>query len=736
MVSAGSAYLAVLVTETPKLRLLALLSSLLNVVCRSTLADPDRNGLTFEMVAFKEQRVAFISAAVHLLVMMLVYPAECGAGARAGSTSARANSNSARANSSPGNLARAYTGRIYKPAEIDLLLSGIVSPILRPVCQDPNDSALTNWVKTKWSQSDVSGWMPELLMLFWELYQCNRRFRASVARRYGAQLLVALLYHVYQYRGMRARRSSVRISLYLSLYLLSDRSIRHALLSTVSRTFYDGLPPAFKLAVNPTTYRDLLLYQTCALLLADCPAQYRPILVELVYNYIPLTVLAIDPSRAPTENRRFCQRELAAGKISPLEISYVAASKVLQLVAKLADPGGLVSEPARSDLLALVIRALAHAVCRVPDHTVVLQYVMMKSRAALVRVGAVIDDVSARLAAGEERAQDDPASSDTSASATPVPVPSPSADNTTPAMEFRPPFGSRRPSTVSVASKVSSAVSGRSNSVYSTDELIETLTMAESQIEHEQMLQQGIGELDTKPDTKTPESRDPLDEDVVRPRMPVGMSERAKSKQRLCAPLKDTWPGRQALGILLKVTAHLQEQLATQPDTNSTADSLNSINSLHLDRYIKELHVCDEYNPERTQFEPLRFRWSKLSLGWYEAVLWGCIYTGHVTKRSKKIMDELSSSFTAIKRVSAGWWWGKPDKSQVEDQQHEDLMRKMSGLSLDEDGLRKLVADSTTHAGIWNGTRVKLFRVSSSSSSSGSSGSMRSRQKSDPRLTQ
>ncbi|QPG74472.1 hypothetical protein FOA43_001802 [Brettanomyces nanus] len=725
VVPQGSRYLTWLVSCTDKLTLLSLLSSLINVTCRSTRENvssltSNENGLSLEVPLYKDLRTLYVTHCIQLLTLMLVYPIP-----RDDVVFLKRYMDQSMSDK-PINLARYYCGRLYKPTEISVLKRGLVDCILRPV--DGGSTATTsfsNWMKTKLISNDPLIWSSELLMLFWEFYQVNKKFRSVVTCKYGPKLLMALLYNVWTNKMVDKQRNTVRLSLYLILFLMSDPQMSCQLLMPIDKKFYSEMPQNYRLSVAPTTYRDFLVSQLCNITCSECPTSLYPILVQLVYNLVPLAALYIDKEAAPTENRRLSQRDLVSGLTPPRELSYAASSSLVQLVNKLSGVGFLSANPIHPDLLALVIRSICHSFCRVPQHSTLLLYVITKSRGVFNNVSTGICELSDRRQQQQQQKQQPPQQQP----ATQQP-PQPQSginisdiDSRTSANHSRDSFSSPVPPPFNRRESELSTVSSQYSQ--SADELIESLTLAESRgSECNEDLVSSVrvpsapGATETSESPETPEypssehvnspEIDPLDEDLLKSRLPVGMSEHAKSKQPLFASLESTWSGKQALKTILQVTEYICDHVTINPSVYDTSGIVNRIAALEIDKFIAQQHVIDEYDPEKTSFDPLRFSWSPLSLGWYEAVLWASIYSNYNVVGGKKLLTEIS---TSIKRIGWGLWGNNSTDDSMSSSSSSDGSSSLSSSRLDDSQLRSVAQSSMTHSGIWSGTFIHLFHV-------------------------
>ncbi|KAG7702013.1 hypothetical protein KL949_000300 [Ogataea haglerorum] len=180
--------------------------------------------------------------------------------------------------------------------------------------------------------------------------------------------------------------------------------------------------------------------------------------------------------------------------------------------------------------------------------------------------------------------------------------------------------------------------------------------------------------------------RGPTDDSLIRPKLPVGMSFRAKAKLPLNAPLELTWTGLKSTTVLLDIIRHLEANVTT-----TSADAASIIKQIHaakMAEFVTTLKLPSEYNPAKTKFEPLRFTWSNLSLGWYTSVLWCLIYNQLEVCKSKSVLED---SISAFKKVGADWGFGT----------WSTFNSKSSTMEV----------HSLSPIGIWDGTDVKLFTI-------------------------
>ncbi|KAG7853274.1 hypothetical protein KL941_000324 [Ogataea angusta] len=410
---------------------------------------------------------------------------------------------------------------------------------------------------------------------------------------------------IFVYKSSEKHRNYVRTCSYLVLFLSYDTIITTQLVTPLDRQYYATLPQHFRLSGSPTTYRDFLVTQTCAILQTDCPLILVPTMIEWIYNMVPQMPAA--SSSVPTTNRRPSSRDLATAQPQTLQMSYSTCSAVTQLVAKFSSVEFLSQQDVNLDLLALLMRSLCHVITRNPNDCAIWFYVLLKNKPIFENV-----IVSIRKVSETSDCQD----------------------------ETEPASGSNSPSPT----------------------------------------------LNAETSEDDPLYRGPTDDSLIRPKLPVGMSFRAKAKLPLNAPLELTWPGLKATTVVLDIIRHLEANVTT---TGADAASIiNQINGAKMAEFVATLKLPNEYNPAKTKFEPLRFTWSNLSLGWYTSVLWCLIYNQLEVCKSKSVLED---SISAFKKVGADWGFGT----------WSTFNSKSSTMEI----------HSLSPIGIWDGTDVKLFTI-------------------------
>ncbi|ODV84325.1 hypothetical protein CANARDRAFT_8679 [[Candida] arabinofermentans NRRL YB-2248] len=672
----GSRYMTVLVTSTPKLQLLTLISSLVNTTCRSTKENTsnnsNENGLEgFSNNSLKELRLLMVTNAIQLFTLMIVYPLPKLDLEFLKTTNILSDS--------PTNLVRFYCGRLYKDNEIRLLEQGILLPLFRPmeaagsgVNSSTTGAGLSMLMKGKsFGNTDPSIWSTELVILFWEFYQCNRKFRNYVATMLGTKVIIVLMYYISTYKAAEKYRNLVRTCSYLMTFLTCDQTISSVLATQMDKNYYSTFPVSYRISTPLTTYRDFLVVHTCNVLISDCPAILAPTMTEILYNLVPISPPSTAKTDPPTFNRRLSSKDLmnpSTSSSSINDLSYGAASSLTQLVYKYSAPQLLSENNTNLDLLALILRSICQYICRNPQNSSIFLYILARHHDAYEGVLRSIKKVSQNLE-DELNVQEE--------NEFPSHKGSMESDTASLFSPLQRPIPQRQMSQVSQNSVISNNSSITLKSLYSADDNIDPVLL------------NSITEGEV------------FEETIIRPRLPVGMSMKAKSKLPLYASLEETWTGLHACKLLLECIKFVQSNITIFLGMDVAA-AINKISGLNVNEFLQDQAIPNEYNPSKSKFEPLKFTWSNLSLGWYESVLWNSVYNNNEIIGNKTLFVEISSSISALKKVGTDWGLGSWGSSST------SIASSNSSKKPDSELLDR-ATKALINVSVWNGTTVKLF---------------------------
>lgn len=107
------------------------------------------------------------------------------------------------------------------------------------------------------SQKSVK-WAPEMIMLFWEALQCNKRFRAFIIDSHGSHDFVVLcLFYAIEYKTDPSKQGVVR----MCVLVLQTLSVEPDFGKNLNKKFeaQETLPTSIRLANFRGSYADFLI---------------------------------------------------------------------------------------------------------------------------------------------------------------------------------------------------------------------------------------------------------------------------------------------------------------------------------------------------------------------------------------------------------------------------------------------------------------------------------------------
>lgn len=108
-------------------------------------------------------------------------------------------------------------------------------------------------------------WAPEMLILFWEALQCNKRFRSFIIdspRVYDFMILC--IFYTMEYRTDPSKQGVVK----MCVFILQTLSVDPNFGKSLNKKFeaQDTLPPSIRLSGFRGSYADYLIIVSCQLL--------------------------------------------------------------------------------------------------------------------------------------------------------------------------------------------------------------------------------------------------------------------------------------------------------------------------------------------------------------------------------------------------------------------------------------------------------------------------------------
>jgi hypothetical protein len=609
---------------------LSVLCSLLNTTIKYNAAAWR---LPYDHVVWKDPKQALVIYSLQFLLVLLLYPIpEDGSGPPRK------------------NFYRHFLGRLHRPEDFQFLADGMTRILSQPM------QATTSYLPG--SQKSVK-WAPEMLMLFWEALQCNKRFRSFIIESNRAHdFVIICLFYAIEHKTDSSKQGLVR----MCVFILQTMSVEPAFGKNLNKKFdaQDTLPGSIRLPSFRGTYVDFLIISIHTLITGSrgkLDAIY-PALLAIINNIAPY-----------------------AQHLSPM-----TSSKLLQLFASMSAPSFLLAKETNHSLL----QSLLESINAVVEHQYTtnpnLIYAILKSKRRIEALRAFTLESGQQEIERMARRRKEILSGASETVTSPSRIDS--ADNTT----------RNAPS--------------RSNSTSLSDVPEEDGTFAIGDSEDSDDDDDGDDLNQPTPSQSSPSlrnSRTPSMDSSADDSMPVqlrGMSEKARGKMpvgsssfsrqnsttsltsnNVASPARttgptdftpttfwiDSWLPELPLHTMLTLIKALSPHLPASASTNRTSaaepttNQRPSDNPSSLSSFLSDLPHTSTHPAIATLLSdpsPIRvhiFEWSALSLGWYESLLWGFVYAAEMVVGTNTVAGNATATPGAV--------------------------------------------------GVWNGTSVKLFQV-------------------------
>ena len=583
--------------------------------------------IPYDQLVWKDSRHSLVVYSLQMLLVLLLYPIpEDGTGP------------------APKNFYRHYFGRLHRPEDFQFLAEGITRVLSQPM-------QATSYLPGTQKQSK---WAPEMIMLFWEALQCNKRFRAFIIESNRMHdFVVLMLFYATEHKTDLAWQGVVR----MCVFVLQTMSVEPAFGKNLNKTFeaQETLPASIRLPKFNGIYADFLIISIHDLITTSKGR------LDAIY---PALLAIIGNIAAYVQN-----------------LSLTTSTKLLQLFATMSSPSFLFANESNHALL----QSLLEAINTIIEHQYAanssLIFVVLRSRRRVEGLRAFtlegaqqeIEKVARGRKEGADGANVDSFSR-------------PSRTNTS--------------DTLSTSTRTSTAQSPQTP--------VDDSTFA-------------IGDDDDSDDDETrptpsqssPSQRDsrapsvassstgdvPLQlrgiSEKARGKMPAGLSSfsRQSSTTNLMRTMTlpgggfvptpewiESWLPELPLHTLLTLIKVLSPRLPASTSRNNapSEDGQQQDATSSLTKFMAALPESVDH-PQiasiLTSPSPIRvhlFEWSTLSLGWYMSVLWSLIFTAemHIAPAPSSTASTITNTVTGNASMGIG------------------------------------------PIGVWNGTHVKLFLVS------------------------
>lgn len=166
----------------------------------------------------------------------------------------------------PRNYYRHYFGRLHRPQDFQFLVDGMTRILNQPVSCFTFISRLplTLCDQMQATSSYLPGsqksvkWAPEMLMVFWEALQCNKRFRSFIIDSNRSHDFVILcIFYATEYRHDTSKQGLVKMCIFILQTLSVELNFGKNL--NIKFEAQDTLPQSIRIAGFQGSYADYLI---------------------------------------------------------------------------------------------------------------------------------------------------------------------------------------------------------------------------------------------------------------------------------------------------------------------------------------------------------------------------------------------------------------------------------------------------------------------------------------------
>lgn len=300
----GSRFLTYMVTRIDKRMAMATLCSLLN----TTLKYSPKWKVPYDYMLVSDSHKLLITYSLQYLEVLLIYPIP--------------ESEHYTDGSAPKNIFRHLCSKIHKVDDLQFIADSLEKMLSQPI--NASSSYLPG------ARKEIP-WSMELAMLFWDLVQCNKKFKHFlIGTERMHDFLVIMLYYINDKSSDGSKINIVRLCTYELLYLTSDTTFA----TSLSKTFngQGSVPGTFQLPVFNGSYADYLIIKLIKTITNK----------NSNLNFLIPTLLS-------------CIKNIAPYTIN---ISYQAAAAVVQLCAAIANPSFLFANEMNHKHLETVLNSI------------------------------------------------------------------------------------------------------------------------------------------------------------------------------------------------------------------------------------------------------------------------------------------------------------------------------------------------------------------------------------------
>lgn len=224
----GNRTLTYLCTCPDKQIVLSVLCSLLNTTLKY---NPASWRVPYNALVFKDPKLVLVTYALQFLLATVLYPIPEQPGI-----------------ATPKNYYRHFLGRLHRPQDFQFIVDGMTRILNQPLQANSYIPGAQTSVR----------FAPEIIMLFWEITQCNKRFRSFMIDTDRAHdFVILILFYALEYKGDASKNGVVR----MCAFLLQTLSVEKNFGVNLNKTFesQDTLPPVLRIAGFRGSYADFLI---------------------------------------------------------------------------------------------------------------------------------------------------------------------------------------------------------------------------------------------------------------------------------------------------------------------------------------------------------------------------------------------------------------------------------------------------------------------------------------------
>ncbi|KAI1377416.1 high-temperature-induced dauer-formation protein-domain-containing protein [Hypoxylon crocopeplum] len=320
----GTKALTYICTCPDKQVVLSVLCSLLNTTLKY---NPASWRVPYNTLMFKDPKEILVTYTLQFLLVVLLYPIPEPA-----------------TGSAPKNYYRHFLGRLHRPQDFQFIVDGMTRILNQPI------QANISYIPGTQTATRFS---PEIIMLFWEITQCNKRFRSYMIDTQRAHdFVILILFYATEYKADASKQGVVR----MCAFLLQTLSVEKNFGINLNKHFegQDTLPAVIRIPGFKGTYADFL--------------------IQSIYNLITRShgkLSAIYPALLAVINNIAAYLEGINGTTS---------SKLLQLFNSMSSPSFLLANDTNHDLLRSLLESMNAIIEHQYKKNSHFVYLILKSR--------------------------------------------------------------------------------------------------------------------------------------------------------------------------------------------------------------------------------------------------------------------------------------------------------------------------------------------------------------------